>query len=78
MYKLASHPLLAKHSDEITAEVERFKQTAAMNLLLPLLHLDSGSRIQERYCQVHKFLPQGSVCEGRIQIPHRGLDRMSD
>ena len=25
MYKLASHPLLAKHSDEITAEVERFK-----------------------------------------------------
>ena len=25
MYKLASHPLLAKHSNEITAEVERFK-----------------------------------------------------
>ena len=25
MYKLASHPLLVKHSDEITAEVERFK-----------------------------------------------------
>ena len=42
MYKLASHPLLAKHSDEITAEVERFKQTATMNLLLPLLHLDSA------------------------------------
>ena len=42
MYKLASHPLLAKHSDEITAEVERFKRTATMNLLLPLLHLDSA------------------------------------
>ena len=38
MYKLADHPLLAKHSDEITAEVERFKRTAVMNLLLPLLH----------------------------------------
>ena len=42
MYKLASYPLLAKHSDEITAEVEWFKRTAAMNLLLPLLHLDSA------------------------------------
>ena len=42
MYKLASHPLLVKHSNEITAAVERFKQTAAMNLLLPLLHLDSA------------------------------------
>ena len=42
MYKLASHPLLVKHSDKITAAVERFKQTAAMNLLLPLLHLDSA------------------------------------
>ena len=42
MYKLASHPLLVKHSDEITAAVESFKQTAAMNLLLPLLHLDSA------------------------------------
>ena len=42
MCKLASHPLLAKHSNEITAEVKRFKRTAAMNLLLPLLHLDSA------------------------------------
>ena len=42
MYKLASHPLLVEHSDEITAAVERFKQTAAMNLLLPLFHLDSA------------------------------------
>ena len=32
MYKLASHPLLVKHCDEITAEVERFEQTATMNL----------------------------------------------
>ena len=42
MYRLASHPLLVKHSDEVTAAVEKFKQTAAMNLLLPLLHLDSA------------------------------------
>ena len=42
MYKLTSHPLLVKHSDEVTATVEKFKQTAAMNLLLPLLHLDSA------------------------------------
>ena len=42
MYKFTSHPLLVKHSDEITAAVEKFKQTVAMNLLLPLLHLDSA------------------------------------
>ena len=42
MYKLTSHPLLVKHSDEVTAAVEKLKQTAAMNLLLPLLHLDSA------------------------------------
>ena len=42
IYKLTSHPLLVKHSDEVTAAVEKFKQTAAMNLLLPLLHLDSA------------------------------------
>ena len=42
MYRLMSHPLLVKHSDEVTAAVEKFKQTAAMNLLLPLLHLDSA------------------------------------
>ena len=42
MYKLTGHPMLVKHSDEITAAVEKFKQTAAMNLLLPLLHLDSA------------------------------------
>ena len=40
MYKLTSHPLLVKHSDEVTATVEKFKQTAVMNLSLPLLHLD--------------------------------------
>ena len=34
--------LLVKHSNEVTAAVEKFKQTAAMNLLLPLLHLDSA------------------------------------
>ena len=53
MYKLASHPLLAKHSDEITAEVERFKRTAAMNLLLPLLHLDSARSDITRFINSH-------------------------
>ena len=43
MCKLASHPLLTKHFDEITVEVKRFKQTATMSLLLPLIHLDSAS-----------------------------------
>ena len=42
MYKLTSQPLLVKHSDEVTATVEKLKQTAVMNLLLPLLHLDSA------------------------------------
>ena len=42
IYRLTSHPLLVKHSDEVTAAVEKFKQTAAMNLLLPMLHLDSA------------------------------------
>ena len=53
MHKLASHPLLVKHSDEITAEVERFKQTAAMNLLLPLLHLDSARSDIARFINSH-------------------------
>ena len=53
MYKLASHPLLAKHSDEITAEVERFKRTAAMNLLLPLLHLDLARSDIARFMNSH-------------------------
>ena len=53
MYKLASHPLLAKHSDEITAEVERFKRTAARNLLLPLLHLDSARSDIARFMNSH-------------------------
>ena len=30
IYKLTSHPLLVKHSNEVTATVEKFKQTAAM------------------------------------------------
>ena len=51
--KLASHPLLAKHSDEITAEVKRFKRTAAMNLLLPLLHLDSARSNIARFINSH-------------------------
>ena len=42
MYRLVSHPLLVKHSNKVTAAVEKFKRTAAMNLLLPLLHLDSA------------------------------------
>ena len=40
MYKLISHPLLERHTKEVTAAVEKFKWTAAMNVLLPLLHLD--------------------------------------
>ena len=42
MYRLVSHPLLVKHTNEVTVAVEKFKQTAAMNVLLPLLHLDSA------------------------------------
>ena len=53
MYKLASHPLLAKHSDEITVEVERFKRTATMNLLLPLLHLYSARSDIARFINSH-------------------------
>ena len=53
MYKLGSHPLLAKHSNEITAAVERFKQTANMNLLLPLLHLDSSRSNIDRFINSH-------------------------
>ena len=41
MYRLVSHPLLVKHTNEVSAAVEKFKQTVAMNVLLPLLHLDS-------------------------------------
>ena len=40
MYRLVSHPLLVKHTNEVAAAVEEFKQTTAMNVLLPLLHLD--------------------------------------
>ena len=66
MYRLVSHPLLVKHSDEVTAAVEKFKQTAAMNLLLPLLHLDSARG------NIAKFLNSclKEVCKGRIQSPH--------
>ena len=53
MYKLTSHPLLVKHSDEVTATVEKFKQTAAMNLLLPLLHLDSARSDIARFMNSH-------------------------
>ena len=53
MYKYTSHPLLVKHSDEVTATVEKFKQTAAMNLLLPLLHLDSARSNIARFMNSH-------------------------
>ena len=53
MYKLTSHPLLVKHSNEVTATVEKFKQTAAMNLLLPLLHLDSARSDIARFMNSH-------------------------
>ena len=53
MYRLTSHPLLVKYSDEITAAVEKFKQTAAMNLLLPLLHLDSARSDIARFINSH-------------------------
>ena len=53
MYKLTSHPLLVKHSDEVTATVEKFKQTAVMNLLLPLLHLDSARSNIARFMNSH-------------------------
>ena len=42
MYRLVNHPLLVKHTKEVTAAVEKFKWMAAMNVLLPLLHLDSA------------------------------------
>ena len=42
MCRLVNYPLLIKKTKEITAAVEKFKQTAAMNVLLPLLHLDSA------------------------------------
>ena len=42
MCRLVNHPLLVRHTKEVTATVEKFKQTAAMNILLPLLHLDSA------------------------------------
>ena len=53
MYKLTSHPLLVKHSDEVTATVEKFKQTAAMNLLLHLLYLDSARSDIARFMNSH-------------------------
>ena len=53
MYKLTSHPLLVKHSNEVTATVEKFKQTAAMYLLLPLLHLDSARINIARFMNSH-------------------------
>ena len=40
LYRLVSHPLLVKNTNEVAAAVEKFKRTAAMNVLLPLLHLD--------------------------------------
>ena len=42
MYKLITHPLLVRHTKEVTAAVEKFKWTAAMNVLLLLLYLDSA------------------------------------
>ena len=42
MCRLVNQPLLVRHTKEITAAVEKFKQTAAMNVLLPVLHLDSA------------------------------------
>ena len=42
MYRLIHHPLLVRHTKEVTAAVEKFKQMVAMNILLPLLHLDSA------------------------------------
>ena len=42
MCRLINHPLLIRYIKEITAAVEKFEQTAAMNVLLPLLHLDSA------------------------------------
>ena len=42
MHRLISHPLLLRHSKEVTAAVEKFKWMAVMNVLLPLLHLDSA------------------------------------
>ena len=42
LYRLMSHPLLELYHKEVTATVEKFKQTAAMNVLLPLVHLDSA------------------------------------
>ena len=38
--KLVNHPLLLRHTKEITSAMERFREMAAMNILLPLLHLD--------------------------------------
>ena len=35
MCQFVNHPLLIKHTKEITAAVEKFKQTVAMNFLLP-------------------------------------------
>ena len=42
MCRLISHPLLVKHTNKVTAAVGKFKQMVAMNVLLPLLHLDSA------------------------------------
>ena len=53
MYNLTSHLLLVKHSDEVAAAVEKFKQTAAMNLLPPLLHLDSPRSDIARFMNSH-------------------------
>ena len=33
LYRLVTHPLLVKHTNEVTAAMEKFKWTAAMNVL---------------------------------------------
>ena len=42
MYRLISDPLLVRHTKEVTGTVEKIKWMTAMNILLPMLHLDSA------------------------------------
>ena len=42
MCRLVNHPLLIRHTKETTPAMEKFKQMAAINVLLSLLHLDSA------------------------------------
>ena len=53
MYRLVSQPLLVKHTKKVTKAMQKFKWMAAMNLLLPLLHLDLARGDIAQFLSLH-------------------------